>query len=63
MPPDLESLWIYFRSKSYLLTAHASERAAERDIFSAEIEAAVIYGQVIEDYSNDKYGPSCLILG
>ncbi|MCL4859261.1 MAG: DUF4258 domain-containing protein [Caldilineaceae bacterium] len=63
MPPDLESLRSYFTAKSYLLTAHASERAAEREIDSTEIEAAIRNGDVIEDYPNDKYGPSCLILG
>ena len=35
----------------------------QRGIRSGEIEEAVIAGQVIEDYPDDKYGPSCLILG
>ena len=63
MPPNLEQLRAKFRSKAYLLTAHASDRAAKRGIFSHEIEQAVIGGAVIEDYPEDKYGPSCLILG
>jgi len=28
-----------------------------------EIEAAILNGEIIEDYPNDKYGPSCLIMG
>jgi hypothetical protein len=28
-----------------------------------EIREAIAVGEVIEDYPNDKYGPSCLILG
>lgn len=63
MPPDLEQLRIHFIAKAYLLTAHASDRAAERGIVSTEIETAIASGEVIEDYPNDKYGPSCLILG
>ena len=63
MPPDLNLLRKIFHEKCYLFSAHASDRAAERGIFSKEIEEAVINGEVIEDYRNDKYGPSCLILG
>jgi Domain of unknown function (DUF4258) len=60
---DLEQLRSLFIGKQYLLTAHASQRAAVRGIVSDEIEAVITSGVVIEDYPNDKYGPSCLILG
>jgi hypothetical protein len=60
---DFESLKQIFERRSYLLTAHASARAVERDIDSSEIEEAVIGGEVIESYPDDKYSPSCLILG
>ena len=63
MPPDNDSLKQAFRDKSYLLTAHASQRGVQRGISSSEIEEAVISGEVIEDYPDDKYGPSCLIFG
>ena len=63
MSLDLEQLRALFVQKHYLLTAHASQRAAARGILSDEIEAAIANGAVIEDYPNDKYGPSCLILG
>jgi hypothetical protein len=60
---DYEVLKRIFEEKSYTLTAHASNRAVERDIDDYEIEEAVIAGAVIEDYPDDKYSPSCLILG
>lgn len=63
MPPDYDKLKQAFKDKRYVLTAHASDRAARRSIRSAEIEQAVASGEVIEDYPDDKYGPSCLILG
>jgi hypothetical protein len=63
MPIDLDQLRTTFSNRSYLLTAHASDRAAQRAIFSAEIEAAILTGEVIEDYPDDKYGPSCLVMG
>ncbi len=34
-----------------------------RNISVREVRQAVESGQIIEDYPNDKYGPSCLILG
>jgi len=34
-----------------------------RLIHVSEVREAVRIGEVIEDYPDDKYGPSCLILG
>ena len=34
-----------------------------RRINVREIHNAIARGQIIEDYPDDKYGPSCLILG
>lgn len=63
MPPDYDALKAAFRDNAYILTAHASDRAAKRRVRSPEIEQAILSGEVIEDYPDDKYGPSCLILG
>ena len=63
MPPDYDALKSVFANQNYVMTLHASDRAVKRDIDDFEIEEAVIAGNVIEDYPNDKYGPSCLILG
>jgi len=63
MPPDIHRLRKHFEDNDYLFTAHASERAAERGIRSREIEEAIATGLLIEDYPDDKYGPSCLIMG
>lgn len=63
MPPDYDMLKKAFQDKTYIMTAHGSDRAVKRRIRSAEIEEAITSGEVIEDYLDDKYGPSCLILG
>src|SRR5215208_1465029 len=42
---------------------HAADQTLLRQIRVQEIREAVLNGQVIEDYPDDKYGPSCLILG
>lgn len=52
-----------FRERHFLLTAHASSRAVEREIDVNEIVAAILSGEMIEDYPGDKYGPSCLVRG
>ncbi len=63
MPPDYDTLKRIFQNKTYIITAHGSDRAAKRGIRSLEIEQAIASGEVIEDYPSDKYGPSCLIFG
>jgi hypothetical protein len=43
---------------------HAVDQSIIRDISVAEIEEAISgRSEVVEDYPDDKYGPSCLILG
>ncbi len=48
----------------YELSKHAVDQSIVRDISTSEIEeAASNRSQIIEDYPDDKYGPTCLILG
>ncbi len=42
---------------------HAFKRVIERDISDLEIKEAGKNAQIIENYPNDKYSPSCLLLG
>ena len=52
------------KHRQYELSKHAVDQAIIRDISVAEIEQAMgDRSEVIEDYPDDKYGPSCLILG
>ena len=51
-------------ARQYEFSKHAVDQAIIRDISLAELEDAVANrSAVIEDYPEDKYGPSCLILG
>jgi hypothetical protein len=59
----LESIKQRFATKVYIFTAHGSDRAAKRLIKSAEIEETVAASELIEDYPDDMYGPSCLLMG
>ena len=42
---------------------HAVDQTILRNISVSELREAVSQGQIIEDYPNDKYGPSCLLFG
>jgi hypothetical protein len=42
---------------------HAVRQMIERGITPAEVAQTLLAGEVIEDYPDDKYGPSCLVCG
>lgn len=43
--------------------AHVPAHRAQVGITVQEIREAINAGEIIDDYPNDKYGPSCLIFG
>jgi len=49
------------RRGDYRFTIHAFERCVERDISPNYIKDAILSGEIIEDYPEDKSGPSCLV--
>jgi len=50
--------------RQYEFSRHAVDQSIIRDIAVGELEEAISNrSEVIEDYPDDKYGPSCLILG
>jgi len=50
--------------QQYEFSKHAVDQSVTRDISTAEMEQAILTrSEIIEDYIDDKYGPSCLILG
>lgn len=42
---------------------HAVDQSLIRHISVQELREAIATGEIIEDYPDDKYGPSCLIFG
>ncbi len=42
---------------------HATDQSLLRRISVQELREAIEIGEIIEDYPDDKYGPSCLIFG
>lgn len=52
------------RSRQYEFSKHAVDQAIIRKISVVELEEAISNrSEIIEDYPDDKYGPSCLVLG
>ena len=52
------------RQRQYEFSKHAVDQSIIRGISVPEVEEAIIgKSEVIEDYPDDKYGPSYLILG
>ena len=51
------------KAANYRFTVHGFERCVERRISPNEVKHAILSGEVIEEYTEDKYGSSCLIYG
>jgi len=47
----------------YRFSDHAVKRMISRCINRSEVEDVITRGEVIEEYPDDKYSPSCLIYG
>lgn len=50
-------------ASAFEFSQHAVDQTILRRISVQEIREAIGTGKVIEDYPEDKYGPSCLVLG
>lgn len=59
----MEDIRIKFINNQFEFSKHATDQSILREIRVVEIRQAIKTGEIIEDYPNDKYGPSCLILG
>ncbi len=57
--------WIRERANKneFQLTGHAHEERQEEVIKTKEIRDALMKGEILENYSDDPRGPSCLVLG
>ena len=48
---------------TFVFSRHAFKRAVERNISERDIREAGQRASIIENYPDDKYAPSCLLLG
>ena len=61
--PSMRFIHSYVRAKRYYLTKHATIVRLERGITIAELEQALLNGEIVERYPDAQPYPSCLILG
>jgi hypothetical protein len=59
----LEQILYQLQAGQFDHSRHALKRAVERNISDIEILQAVQNARLIEEYPEDKYAPSCLLLG
>ena len=59
----LETLRQQLSQREFEFSRHAFKRAVERHMSDIEIRQAGAHAEIIEDYPDDKYSPSCLLLG
>ena len=59
----IEEIRQKIRRDEFEFAQHAVDQSILRQISLTEMREAIDAGEVIEDYPNDKYGPSCLIFG
>ena len=52
-----------FKQEKFEFSKHAVDQTILREITVREIREVIDTGEVIEDYPDDKYGPSCLVFG
>ena len=51
------------RKGEYRFSDHAVKRMIKKSTERHEVEEALLDGEIIEEYPDDKYSPSCLIYG
>lgn len=47
----------------YRFSDHCVKRMIRRNVTRQEVECAILSGEIIEEYPDDKYSPSCLMYG
>ncbi len=59
----IEQIRLKILAGEFEFSKHAVDQTILRRVTMQEVREATESGEIIEDYPNDKYGPSCLILG
>ena len=60
---DIEELKAKVRANQYVYTLHAEIERKADDLTFAQVEEALLSGDILEDYPDSGRGESCLIVG
>ena len=61
--PLIDDLRSKISQNSFEFSKHAVDQTILRNISVQEMRDVINNGEIIEDYPDDKFGPSCLIFG
>lgn len=61
--PIIDDLRSKISQNAFEFSKHAVDQTILRNISVQEIRDVINNGEIIEDYPDDKFGPSCLIFG
>jgi len=59
----IEQIRTKIQAGQFEFSKHAVDQSILRQMSVQELRQAIANAEIIEDYPEDKYGPSCLILG
>lgn len=59
----IEKIRAKIQAGQFEFSKHAVDQSILRETSVQELREAIVQGEIIEDYPEDKYGPSCLVLG
>lgn len=59
----LDEIREIIKTGRYRFSDHAVKRMIKRSISRQEVETVIGEGEIIEEYPDDKYFPSCLVYG
>jgi hypothetical protein len=60
---DIRAIQDHIRRGTYRYSDHVIKRMMKRSIDRRDVEEAILAGEIIEEYPDDKYSPSCLMYG
>ena len=60
---NLDEIRQLVREGKYEVSLHAQQERLEDDLDVAQIETAIMEGEIIEEYPDDPRGSSCLVAG
>lgn len=63
MAMSIVEIQIQILDEEYRVSDHAIKRMIQKSIERHEVIEAIMVGEIIEEYPEDKYSPSCLIYG
>jgi hypothetical protein len=60
---DIEWIKKCIRNDDYFFSGHADDERMNDDLTVLDVEEALLFGRILEDYPDDKRGKSCLVVG